>query len=311
MRSQSLEWPHILGFGNLVLLDTELTSPLAQTGQYIPHAKMKQLKRQLPPLTSLVAFEAAARLGSFTTAAEELNVSREAVSRQIRSLETYLGVKLFDRDANTAAMGPLGQHFYATVSPNLWAIASAANELAGDRDEERVATEEIPASQSVENEDLPTLLIVDDCADNIHHLYGLLSDSYRVIAQRSGRDALAHLSKEAVDLILLDIRMPDMDGYETCRRIKATASLAEVPVIFVTNLDDPADETRGLELGACDFISRPVVPAVIKARIRTHIALRQSTTALENLLTRRADRLQKAENLLAKMAKEIDHYRSE
>ncbi|WP_422050754.1 response regulator [Shimia sp.] len=272
---------------------------------------MKQLKRQLPPLTSLVAFEAAARLGSFTTAAEELNVSREAVSRQIRALEAHLGVKLFERDANTAAMGLTGQQFYATVSPNLWAIASAANELTGGANENELAPEADLLEVPLEHDDKPTLLVVDDSADNIHHLYGLLSESYRVIAQRSGQGALSYLSKESVDLVLLDIRMPDMDGYEACRRIKATASLAEIPIIFVTNLDDPADETKGLELGASDFISRPVVPAVLSARIRTQIELRQSRSALESLLTRRADRLQKAENLLTKMAKEIEAYRSE
>lgn len=268
---------------------------------------MKQLKKKLPPLTSLVAFEAAARLGAFTAAAEELNVSREAVSRQIRALETHLGVKLFERDANTAKMGPLGEQFFATVSPNLWAIASAAGELAGDTAESAPQTPAAP--DSIETDDLPTLLVVDDSTENIHHLYGLLSDSYRVIAQTSGREALAYLSREPVDLILLDIRMPDMDGYETCRQIKSTASLADTPVIFVTSLDDPADETKGLELGACDFISRPVVPAVLKARIRTHIELRRAGSAVENLLSRRGDRLLKAEALLAKMAADIDQFR--
>ena len=268
---------------------------------------MMHLKKKLPPLTSLVAFEAAARLGTFTAAAEELNVSREAVSRQVRALETHLGVTLFERDANRAAMGPLGKQFFATVSPNLWAIASVAQELAGDPGEE---TPDSPDSAPLpDTEGLPSLLVVDDVPQNIHHLHGLLRDSYRVIAQTSGREALTYLSGETVDLILLDIRMPDMDGYETCKRIKGTASLAEIPVIFVTSLDDPADETKGLELGACDFISRPVVPAVLRARIRTHIELRQSSAALTQLLSRRADRLEKAESILTRLAAEIDQYR--
>jgi putative two-component system response regulator len=269
---------------------------------------MKHLKRKLPPLTSLVAFEAAARLGSFTSAAEELNVSREAVSRQIRALETHLGVKLFERDANTAAMGPLGSQFFATVSPNLWAIASAAQDMAGD--DSTAPTDAPVVDATLERDDLPTLLVVDDNAENIHHLNGLLRDQYRVIAQTSGPAALAYLSRESVDLILMDIQMPDMDGYEACRQIKATASLAEVPVIFVTNLDDPLDEANGLELGACDFISRPVVPAVLKARIATHIDLARSRAALEKLLSSRADRLQNAESLLARMAEEIDQFRA-
>ncbi|WP_052248913.1 response regulator [Leisingera sp. ANG-Vp] len=269
---------------------------------------MKHLKKKLPPLTSLVAFEAAARLGTFTAAAEELNVSREAVSRQIRTLETHLGVTLFERDANRAAMGPLGEQFFSTVSPNLWAIASVAQELAGETASPPTdAADLLPPADS---DDLPTLLIVDDSPQNIHHLHGLLCDSYRVIAQTSGQDALSYLSGETADLILLDIRMPGMDGYETCRQIKATASLAGIPVIFVTSLDDPGDETRGLELGACDFISRPVVPAVLRARIRTHIELRQSSAALADLLSRRADRLERAEGILARLAGEIDQFRS-
>ena len=217
-------------------------------------------------------------------------------------------MKLFERDANTAKMGPLGEQFFATVSPNLWAIASAAQELGGEPTEP--APEAAPIPTHIGNDDLPTLLVIDDSTENIHHLYGLLHDTYRIIAQTSGRDALAYLSRETVDLILLDIRMPDMDGYETCRQIKSTASLADLPVIFVTNLDDPADETKGLELGACDFISRPLVPAVLKARIHTQIELRRSSAALENLLSRRGDRLLKAEELLAKMAQDIDYFRT-
>ncbi len=269
---------------------------------------MKQLKRHLPPLTSLVAFEASARLGSFTAAAEELNVSREAVSRQIRTLETHLGLKLFERDANKALMGGQGKRFFETVSPNLWAIATAAQEITGELTSEGERSYQPP--QMVEADDKPTLLIVDDTPQNIHHLNGLLSDSYTVIGQTSGQDALAYLAGASVDLILLDIRMPNMDGFDVCAQIKATASLAEIPVIFVTSLDDPADETRGLELGACDFVSRPIVPAVLRARIRNHIDLCLAKSALETLLTRRADRLHRAEQTLAHLAAEIGRFQS-
>lgn len=269
---------------------------------------MKQLKRHLPPLTSLVAFEASARLGSFTAAAEELNVSREAVSRQIRTLETYLGLKLFEREANTALMGEQGKRFFDTVSPNLWAIATAAREITGEIPSVVAVPQD--ASLEIDAEDKPMLLIVDDTPQNIHHLNGLLCDSYTMIAQTSAKDALAYLSGASVDLILLDIRMPDMDGFGVCAQIKATASLADIPIIFVTSLDDPADETRGLELGACDFVSRPIVPAVLRARIRNHIDLCRAKTALETLLTRRADRLHRAEQTLANLALEIDQFQS-
>jgi putative two-component system response regulator len=269
---------------------------------------MKHLKRYLPPLTSIVAFEAAARQGSFTAAAEELNVSREAVSRQIRALESHLGIKLFDRDANRALMLHQGTKFFGTVSPNLWAIATAAQNIAGETVLENRPL--VDAQLVADNDELPVLLIVDDTPENIHHLHGLLSDSYRVIPYTSGREALSYLSGATVDLILLDIRMPDLDGFDVCERIKATASLADIPVIFVTSLDDPADETRGLELGACDFVSRPIVPAVLRARISNHIEFRKAKTALENLLARRADRLQMAEDMLAQLAVEISKFQS-
>ncbi len=268
---------------------------------------MKQLKRNLPPLTSLVAFEAAARLDSFTAAAEELNVSREAVSRQIRALENHMGVTLFERDANRAVMAPLGARFFSTVAPNLWAIATAAMEITGEApDGPTEAADLLPVD--AENTDLPTILVIDDTPENIHHLHGLLRDEYRVVAQTSGAEALAYLSGEVVDLILLDIRMPGMDGYEICERLKATASLASIPVIFITSLDSPADETRGLSLGASDFLSRPIVPAVMKARIRSQIDLREAREALENLLQRRADRLEQAETMMRRLADEIDAF---
>ena len=140
---------------------------------------MKQLKRYLPPLTSLVAFEAAARHASFTAAAEELNVSREAVSRQIRALETHLGLKLFERDANRTFMGSQGEKFFRTVSPNLWAIATAAQELAGE-----TALESTPPSDDLplaDREDLPAILVVDDTPQNIHHLQDHLIQSNHTI----------------------------------------------------------------------------------------------------------------------------------
>ncbi len=270
---------------------------------------MKHLKRKLPPLTSLVAFEAASRLGGFTAAAEELNVSREAVSRQIRALESYLGVSLFERDANRAQLGPLGERLFGTVSPNLWAIATAAQELVGEvsPDKRDLPTDVLDNQQ---DNDMPTLLIVDDIVANIHQLHGLLKRDYRVVAQTSGREALEYLSAASVDLILLDARMPEMDGYEFCKKLKSTASLSDIPVIFVTSLDDPADETRGLEYGASDFLTRPVVPAVMHARIRNQIELRQSRQALDSLLRRRADRLKRAEDIIARISSEIERLHS-
>ena len=101
------------------------------------------------------------------------------------------------------------------------------------------------------------------------------------------------------DLIMLDVRMTGMDGYALCRRLKAMPRLAKVPVMFLTSLDAPEDETEGFSVGACDYVARPFAPAVLLARIRVQLDLRRSNMALENLLQRRADRLERAEALLA------------
>lgn len=271
---------------------------------------MRNLKRNLPPLTSLLAFEAAARCGSFKAAAEELNVSREAVSRQVRNLEEYLGVSLFERDANTSALGEIGKSFLASLSANLNAIARASAEIAGDMTTDPSAETDLGAVQLQGVDERSNILIVDDSPDNLNHVSALLNGHHNVATAQGGAEALRYLASNDCDLVLLDIRMPDMDGLQVCDRIKATGSLAHLPVIFVTSLDDPAEETRGLERGACDFISRPIVPAVLRARIQTHIELQRTQRSLESLLARRADKLQRAEETLKTISRQIDTFRA-
>lgn len=99
----------------------------------------------------------------------------------------------------------------------------------------------------------------------------------------SGEEALEICRQDPPDLILLDVVMPGMGGMEVCRRIKADPTTASVPVIFVTAQDDPADETRGLEAGAVDFITKPVNPAVVRARVRAHLTLKAQADALREL----------------------------
>ncbi len=265
---------------------------------------MDNLKKQLPPVTSLVAFEAAARLESFASAATELNVSREAVSRQIRMLEEYLGVLLFERDANRVTLGSIGLQFFNVVSPNLWAIANASTELGGELGE----SEAQPEQEIFLAEERSKLLVLDDIPENIHQLSGVLGGLYKIAAFSQAQEALQFLSGNRVDLAVLDIRMPGMSGLDVARRIRKTAAMEDLPIIFVTNLDTADDEVEALEAGGNDFISRPIIPAILKARIRTHIELARSRKSIETLLKRRVDRLERAEGLIRQLGLQIEQF---
>lgn len=128
---------------------------------------------------------------------------------------------------------------------------------------------------------LDTILVVDDTPANIDVLRGLLSDEYQVKVANSGEKALRIAGGEdPPDLILLDIMMPGMSGYEVCRRLKANARTAAIPVIFVTAKTRIIDETRGFEYGAVDYITKPIEPPIVSARVRTHLALRHATRKL-------------------------------
>lgn len=129
-----------------------------------------------------------------------------------------------------------------------------------------------------------TVLIVDDQPANIHALAKLIKDEYHILAATSGDKALEIASgAEPPDLILLDIMMPDMDGYEVCRRLKDTEQTNDIPVIFVTAMDSEEDEEMGFSLGAVDYISKPFNPVIAKARIRNQINLKIRTDMLEKL----------------------------
>ncbi len=126
------------------------------------------------------------------------------------------------------------------------------------------------------------ILIVDDQPENLLILEAFLGGEYRVHAAQSGQEALAYLDGAGrADLILLDVVMPQLDGFEVCRRVKANPRLHDIPILFVTSLDSPADEAKGLSLGAEDFIHKPFSPPVVLARVRNQIKLRQLTRLLK------------------------------
>jgi len=126
-----------------------------------------------------------------------------------------------------------------------------------------------------------TILIVDDTPENLDLLAEILMPHYRVRAANGGARALAAARSEPQpDLVLLDIMMPDMDGYEVLRQLRGDAATRDIPVIFVTALDADADEASGLGAGAVDYIAKPVRPAVVLARVRTQLELLRAREAL-------------------------------
>ncbi len=132
------------------------------------------------------------------------------------------------------------------------------------------------------NSEKRKILIVDDTPENIDVLMGVLKSDYKMIAALNGEKALKMAEgKNPPDLILLDIMMPGMDGFEVCSRLKTAEATRDIPVIFITAKSETEDETRGLELGAVDFITKPISPPVVRARVRTHLSLMLARQELE------------------------------
>jgi diguanylate cyclase (GGDEF)-like protein len=125
------------------------------------------------------------------------------------------------------------------------------------------------------------VLIVDDEPANIHGLAAALGANYDLRFATGGERALALTAELAFDLVLLDVVMPGLDGYEVLRRLKADAATRDVPVIFVTSKDDVADEERGFALGAVDYIAKPISAPIVRARVRTHLELKRQRDLLE------------------------------
>src|SRR5688572_8404387 len=126
------------------------------------------------------------------------------------------------------------------------------------------------------------ILIVDDVPDNLSVLFEFLSArGFEVLVADSGNLALEELPQTNPDLILLDVMMPGIDGYETCRRIKANERFRDVPLFFLTALSDTVDKVKGFSLGAVDYITKPIDPDEVLARVRAHLELRALHLALE------------------------------
>jgi len=155
----------------------------------------------------------------------------------------------------------------------------------------------------------PTVLIVDDSPESIDVLRTLLQPEYRIQPAIHGELALRLARRFGPDIILLDVMMPDMDGYEVCRRLKSEEATAKIPVIFVTTLSEAAQEARGLSLGAVDYITKPYVPMLVRARIATHLALRDQNRVLEEKVRQRTVELAESRLEIIRRLAQAGEYR--
>ena len=127
------------------------------------------------------------------------------------------------------------------------------------------------------------ILVVDDQPEMVGYLKEILDSQYRVFAARSGKSALEIAQKEKPDLILLDIIMPEMDGYEVCDELKKMQETSNIPVIFLTALNGSDEEEKGLTCGAVDYISKPISPGIVNLRVRNHLQLKYQIELLERI----------------------------
>jgi diguanylate cyclase (GGDEF)-like protein len=127
------------------------------------------------------------------------------------------------------------------------------------------------------------ILIVDDEVANIEILSAALEDEYEICFATSGEEAIEIALSVLPDLILLDVLMPGIDGYEVCRRLKEDSLIADVPIIFTTGLGDQEAEARGLSLGAIDYVTKPISPVIVRIRVRNHIELKRMRDQLAEL----------------------------
>ncbi|WJY16527.1 diguanylate cyclase [Pectobacteriaceae bacterium CE90] len=133
-------------------------------------------------------------------------------------------------------------------------------------------------------EEKQKILIVDDQVVNIKILNEIFKKDYDIIMATSGKQALQLAREQKPDLILLDIVMPDLDGYSVCRELKASVETSYIPIIFVTARDDEGNEVQGFEIGGADYITKPVNPVIVYARVKTHLMLKKQFDLLENLV---------------------------
>ena len=136
------------------------------------------------------------------------------------------------------------------------------------------------AAPAAAPDERPRLLVVDDQRANIQALFQAFQADHKVLMATSGEQALAMCRSQPPDLVLLDVVMPGMDGFEVCRQLKADDATKDIPVIFVTGHNDEEAETRGLDVGGADFISKPINPRIVRARVKTQLTMKRQSDLL-------------------------------
>lgn len=155
-----------------------------------------------------------------------------------------------------------------------------------------------------------TILIVDDIPENIHVLREILKDDYAIKAATRGQKALDIIDQDSeIDLVLLDIMMPEMDGYEVCRRLRQDVRTQFVPIIFVSAMGEVQDEIEGFKAGGNDYITKPVQPLIVKARVSNYIALYRQRVHLESLVEERTQALERNGRQILKRLSVAGEYR--
>ncbi len=159
-----------------------------------------------------------------------------------------------------------------------------------------------------ENTSKKIILAIDDMAENIELLNNILKDDYIVKMALDAETGIKIAIEKIPDLILLDIVMPEIDGFKVCKILKENPKTKNIPIIFVTVKDDVIDEECGFRLGAVDYITKPFIPAIVKVRVKTHIALKDYTNKLEQLVELRTKEMLTAYNeLINKLARAIEY----
>lgn len=156
---------------------------------------------------------------------------------------------------------------------------------------------------------LHSILVVDDDATNLRMLQEILKSAYKVYACPSGERALSFLENRMPDLIMLDVEMPGMSGYELLKRLKADGRLASVPVLFLTVQEGRDKEEEAFRLGAVDYILKPVTAGVVRARVDLHIELGNYRKRLENLVNKKTERLDEVQDSILKILSEVSAWR--
>ncbi len=153
-----------------------------------------------------------------------------------------------------------------------------------------------------------TILAVDDIPENLDVLKGILVPTYSVKAATRGDIALKIAETQQPSIILLDIMMPEMDGYQVCQALKSNPKTVNIPVIFVTAMSDTKDEQKGFDVGAIDYLTKPVNPAIVKARVKTHLALADQQRACHETVLKRTSELEESQLAAIYMLGEAGHY---